>query len=80
MDQFVKGLSPGSYNCFFYAKTFIEGRLHQLEDWERAHGESFADNDYMARQVYGVVASGINMQFFKARIGDILAVEGDMDL
>jgi hypothetical protein len=81
VDQLVKGLVAGSYNCFFYAKTFMEGRLHRLEPFERAHGEeSFADNDYMAREKYGVVASGINMNLFKAQIGDLIAVEGDNTL
>src|SRR5205807_7721834 len=78
VDQLVKSLSASSYNCFFYDKTFMEDRLHRLEPFEKAHGdESFADNDYMAREKYAVVASGINMNFFKAQIGDIIAVEGD---
>src|SRR5205085_7883447 len=44
------------------------------------HDEAFADNDYMAREKYGVVTSGTNMNVFKAQIGDIVGVEGDNGL
>jgi hypothetical protein len=77
VDQLVKDLPAGTYNCFGYAKTFIEGRLHILEPAEKVHSEAWADPNYLYGKNYDLTAFGASMKGFKAQIGDLVVVEGD---
>jgi hypothetical protein len=77
VDQIVKNLDPHTYNCFFYAESFVDGKLHKLEPAEEAHKEAWIDKSYFYRHDYQIEAEGINMNFFVAQIGDLVVVEGD---